>query len=180
MKNLLLSLPKKSAAAAMPAPGSGTNVAANSAGNKEPGQQAEADKAQAAAQSDASKDPVAIAAILQALIDSGEISQTEGEALRGLLGQGPNAPVSNLSVKAPTTGFNLADIGDDTEEEDEEEAERPLSRGEMKEKTLRRLMKREQQNQLETDSFGLNDSHTSHKVAGAKSHRRKPSKRVAE
>lgn len=100
MKNLLLALPKKFITAAMPPAGSGANATA-AQGNKEGQSEANADKPQA--QSDATKDPVALAALLQTLIDSGELSQSEGDTLHGLLGQGPNAPVTSLAVRAPNT-----------------------------------------------------------------------------
>ncbi|KAJ3302847.1 Coiled-coil domain-containing protein 63 [Kappamyces sp. JEL0829] len=56
----------------------------------------------------------------------------------GLLGHGPSAPVGSLSIVAPSTADDH-DSGDNGSDEDE----RPLSREELKQRTLRGLNKRE-------------------------------------
>ncbi|KAJ3217405.1 Coiled-coil domain-containing protein 63 [Dinochytrium kinnereticum] len=62
----------------------------------------------------------------------------QGSAIGGLLGQGPMIPIGNLSIVPPSTG-------DDHDSDDiiSEEDDRPLTREELKQKTLRGLSKRE-------------------------------------
>ncbi|KAJ1340733.1 hypothetical protein BSLG_004827 [Batrachochytrium salamandrivorans] len=56
----------------------------------------------------------------------------------GLLGQGPGAPIGALTIVPPSTGDDR-DSGDNLSEEDD----RPLTRDELRQKTLRGLNKRE-------------------------------------
>ena len=60
-----------------------------------------------------------------------------------VIGQGPAAPAGStiISIDPPVIG----DEGDSEDESDEEDEERPLSRDELKAKTLRGLTKREGQ-----------------------------------
>jgi phage-related tail protein len=83
MKNLLLSLPKRFTSAAVP----------NSASERKEG---EADDK--AAQQE-SKDPAALAAMLQSLM------VTSGFTYSALLGQGPTAPITRFAINAPSTGY---------------------------------------------------------------------------
>lgn len=70
-------------------------------------------------------------------------------------------------------------LRDDLESENEEEdTERPMSRNAVKEKAMRRLIKREQQIQQESVNSGLPAASLSTaKAQGQKQHRRKASKR---
>ncbi|KAJ3383555.1 Coiled-coil domain-containing protein 63 [Lobulomyces angularis] len=56
----------------------------------------------------------------------------------GLLGQGPIAPLGNITIVAPSTGDDH-----DSEENISDEEDRPMTREELKQKTLRGLSKRE-------------------------------------
>ncbi|KAI8850258.1 hypothetical protein BC829DRAFT_416119 [Chytridium lagenaria] len=62
----------------------------------------------------------------------------QSSGIGGLLGQGPMIPIGNLSIIPPSTG-------DDHDSDDviSEEDDRPLTREELKQKTLRGLSKRE-------------------------------------
>ncbi|KAJ8323564.1 hypothetical protein BDV3_001599 [Batrachochytrium dendrobatidis] len=68
----------------------------------------------------------------------GAISLIGAGGVAGLLGQGPGAPVGTLSIVAPSTGDDH-DSGDNQSDEDD----RPLTREELRQKTLRGLNKRE-------------------------------------
>jgi chromosome segregation ATPase len=91
MKNLLLSLPKKFTAAAAP---NSKDGAANADGS--------ADKSNQPAL-ETSKDPAALAAMLQSIIKA-EGSETTYQ-LDNLLGQSPAAPIAHLGVHAPVVGY---------------------------------------------------------------------------
>ncbi|KAL2911404.1 hypothetical protein HK105_209132 [Polyrhizophydium stewartii] len=68
----------------------------------------------------------------------GAISLIGAGGVAGLLGQGPGAPIGTLTIVAPSTGDDHDSADNLSEEED-----RPLTRDELKLKTLRGLNKRE-------------------------------------
>ncbi|KAI8914406.1 hypothetical protein EDD86DRAFT_199272 [Gorgonomyces haynaldii] len=70
------------------------------------------------------------------LVDNGDFVSTAG--VTGLLGQGPAAPIGNLSINAPSTGDDH-----DSEDNGSDEDDRPLTREEIRQRTLRGLNKRE-------------------------------------
>ena len=93
MKNLLLSLPKKFTFAAAPS-------SAN-ADKKEGGADGASDKTNQPLL-ETSKDPAALAAMLQSIMKEDGVDPTF--TLESLLGQGPAAPISHIAIHAPSTG----------------------------------------------------------------------------
>ena len=93
MKNLLLALPKKFTFAAAPT--------AASPDKKDGAAQEGADKNQPLIET--SKDPAALAAMLQSMISAEDTAN--GFNLASILGQGPSAPVAYHSIHVPSTGF---------------------------------------------------------------------------
>lgn len=96
MKNLLLALPKKFTFAAAPTAASP---------DKKDGNQENADKSNQPL-IETSKDPAALAAMLQSMINSEE-STNPTFNLANILGQGPAPPITHLSFHAPTTVYVL-------------------------------------------------------------------------